>query len=32
MATIANYAVIDSESTNIQEERDRGKILSALNG
>jgi len=27
-----NYVVIDSESTNIQEAKDQGKILNALNG
>ena len=33
MATRVNYAIVDeSESVNITEERDRGKILLALNG
>lgn len=27
-----NYSVIDSESTNIQEAADQGKIILALNG
>lgn len=30
MATRINYAVIDSESINLQEERDRGKIMHPL--
>lgn len=32
MPTRANYAVIDSESTNIQEARSQGKVILALNG
>lgn len=33
MALRVNYSIVDtSESSNIQEEEDRGKILLALNG
>ena len=31
MGAMLNYSVIDSESTNIQEAKDQGKVVLALN-
>ena len=32
MPAMLNYSVIDSESTNIEEAKNQGKIIAALNG